>query len=229
MSNLNSLKKEFNRISKIENFDNTEDKLYLYLYTINDKWFLSENNMKNNINIPDFARPKLLNMALDDFAKKLVKGMITFGKNFSENNNNNYIIFSPLWSFNIKNTKFIFSLVNTMQGYNDAYPYAYPYSHNMRYINILCNPLTIGDYNIADDISEAFVELDYEDNFLNDEPTINVKYVNHKFKLFGEIKDSLEIIDRRIKESDDDIILYTEEETNESKITKNLKLDNIDL
>jgi hypothetical protein len=228
MNNIQNLKREFEKISKIQKYDNTENRLYLY--TVNDKWFLSENNMKNDINIPDFVRPILLNLALDDFAKKLVKGMIAFGKDLPNNNYDSIFYpvhynYSNIWSFNIKNTKFIFSVINTMQGNYNVYP---PY---IKHINILCNPLTIGNYNIADDLVEVFVELDYEDNFMNDFPAINVKYVNHKFQLFGEIKDNLEIIDRRFKENNgnDDIILYPEEETNESKITKSLNLEKIDL
>jgi hypothetical protein len=56
MNDLYNLRKEFERISRIEKYESTEYKLYLCV--INDKWFLSDNNMKKKYKYSRFSERK---------------------------------------------------------------------------------------------------------------------------------------------------------------------------
>jgi hypothetical protein len=182
----NLLEKELKRTTEISEYIYRYPQLFLY--THKNKWFFSNNdittkNYKDNINSHVYIQAQNLKDSLNKFLNSVITGMIYIDKKPENNNDVQFITISfnpvtdPINYIQIGNTMWKFLANNTK----------YIGMYDSQTLHILTNPISISNYDIAQDFNEIVIELDYSDLPFNNYPKVLINYIDHRIKLYGEI------------------------------------------
>jgi hypothetical protein len=195
---------EYNKIKNFQKYSN-DLKLYLYDNDEQKEWFISNKKCKENEG-EDFESNELqyinLKYSLEHFFNNLMLSMIRISASSSSPFTNKSAqvkscCFNPLcdsnMNININGIEYCFTSQNTL----DIIPCGNGYPGDLLYVHVLTNPYTISGFNIAANIKQVGINLDFVDQpseSISMNGRISVNFIKFDVDLINKIDEEIKIV-----------------------------------